>query len=349
MRRVPALLLVLLSVALVGAGRPPAPTPAPKPSVTATPAALVPSAALPSTAPHNSMPMVVVFPFETSTDLKAGSGQNAAQVFVDQMNADGGLDTIQAPATVKRADYLSYAKNLNADYYVTGYLTPLGNGVSLVEQVVSTRSGTIVYGKTAQIDSFLDATAQATSVHDGIVALEQQMSAAYSQAQAQATSTPMPNNQANISRGIAGLAGLFKHKAKETPAPSAAKPSKGVLVAHVAGALPAADLNRATTDLFNALDAHYNARLTNASGENLAKSADGICGKERNNTIATGTASATSSRHGLLGSRVEYKFVLSVYTCFGAKLAESAATGGSMSSAVRGAVDNYAKSHPDNG
>lgn len=344
MRRVPALFLVLLSVALVGAGRPAAPTPTPKPAVTATPAAASPSAA-----PHSSMPMVVVFPFETSTDLKAGSGQNAAQVFVDQMNADGGLDTIQAPASVKRGDYLTYAKNLNADYYVTGYMTPLGNGVSLVEQVVSTRSGTIVYGKTAQIDSFLDATAQATSVHDGIVALEQQMSDAYTQAQAQATSTPMPNNQANIGKGIAGLAGLFKHKPKETPAPAGAKPSKGVLVAHVGGALPAADLNRATTDLFHALDAHYNARLTNASGENLSKSADGICGKDRNNTIATGTASASSSRHGLLGTRVEYKFVLNVYTCFGAKLAEATGTGGSMSSAVRGAVDNYAKSHPDNG
>src|SRR5689334_24844697 len=43
--------------------------------------------------------------------------------------------------------------------------------------------------------------------------------------------------------------------------------------------------------------------------------------RSRNNTIATGTASAQSKHHGL-GSRVEWTFVLDVYTCWGAKLAE---------------------------
>jgi TolB-like protein len=294
-----------LSLTLIAAAPPkgtPAPAPTPTPAIAATPA------------PHQALPLVVVYPFETSSDIKAGVGQNAAQLFVQQINADGGLDAIAAPSTVARTNYASYAKSLNADYYVTGYMTPLAGGVSLVEQVVSTRDGTIVFGKTAQIDSFLDATAQATSVHDGIVALEQQMSDAYNAAQAEATSTPMPNNQANLTKGLSGLAGLFKHKGKATPAPASAKPAKGVLVTHVGGSLPASDLQHATTALYDAMQTRFNARLTNAGGENLAKTADGICGSDRDNTIATGTASAVVTHH-TFGSRTQYTFVLDVYTC----------------------------------
>jgi hypothetical protein len=325
-----------LSIALVGAGRPKQPTPSPSPSPT------------PTAAPQKAMPMVVVFPFDASSDIKPGTGQAAAQLFTQQMNADGGVDTIQGPASVKRSDYLTYAKNLDADYYVSGYMTPIGNGVSLVEQVVSTRSGTIVYGQTAQIDSFQDATAQATSIHDGILSLEKQISDAYTQAQAQATSTPMPKNQANIGQGIQGLANLFKKRGKATPPPPAAKPSKGVLVVRVGGALPTSDLSKATNELYTALQTHYNARLTAASPQNVAQAADGICGTDRNNTIASGTASAKLVHHAL-GSRAQYTFLLDVYTCFGAKLAESTGTGDSIASAIRSAVADYITNHPNNG
>ncbi len=172
MRRTPALVLFCVSSVLMGAARP---TPAPK-------AVAVPTA---SPAPVHSVPLVIVFPFDTSTDIKPGTGENAAQVFMNQMNADGGIDTIEGPASVKRADYPTYAHSVHADYYVAGYMTPLGNGVSLVEQVVSTLSGTIVFGQTAQIESIQDATAQATYIHDGIVAREQEISDAYTSAQAQ--------------------------------------------------------------------------------------------------------------------------------------------------------------------
>jgi hypothetical protein len=336
-RQILAVLILCSSMVLAGAAKP---TPTPKPS--ATPVS-VPTA---TPVPPKALPLVVVFPFDASTDIKPGTGQNAAQLFTQQMNADGGLDTIQGPATVKRADYLKYANSINADYYLSGYMTPLGNGVSLVEQVVSTRSGTIVYGQTAQIESFQDATAQATMIHDGIMAREKQMSDAYQSAQAEATSTPTPSNQANL-KGLAGLASIFKHKGKATPVPAAMKPSKGILVVHVGGALPASDTAKATSELYSALGAHYNVRLMNAAPQNLSKEADGICGTDRNNTIATGTASAKVTRHGL-GRRADYTFVLAIYTCFGAKLDERTATAGSLANAVRSAVDAFVSAHPQN-
>ena len=154
MRRIAAVFSLCLGIALVAAAPPrPTPTPAPTPSSAA--------------APHvTALPIVVVFPFGTSSDLPAADGQKAANLFVEQMNAAGGVDTIGAAATIKPNDYLAYAKSVDADYYVTGYMMPVGAGVSLVEQVVSTASGTMEFGQTAQIQSYADASAAAVAIHD---------------------------------------------------------------------------------------------------------------------------------------------------------------------------------------
>ncbi len=338
MRRIPAVLLLCLGIALAGAAPVhPTPRPTPTPVSTATPQVV-------------SLPIVVVFPFGASSDIAPGNGAKAADLFVQTMNTAGGIDTIGAPSSVKQSDYLTYARNVDADYYVTGYMMPLGNGVSLVEQVVSTRSGTMQFGQTAQIESFADASAQAIAIHDNIVQQEQQLHQQYQEAQATATATPMANNQANIGKGLADIAGLFKKKGKAPAAAAAAvvKPSKGVLVARVNGTVPANNLSLATQELYAAMNQRYNARMTNSPGTNLTRQADSICGADRNNTIATGTLTAISSKHGL-GTRTEWTFNLAVYTCWGAKLSEHTATAGSLKDAVSSAVAAYADAHPQNG
>jgi len=340
-RRISAVVLLCLSIALTGAA-PTRPTPRPTAKPTPAPVATTP-------AQVTSLPIVVVYPFGTSSDIPAANGERAANLFVQVMNNSGGIDTIGAPPTVKQAQYLSYARSVNADYYVTGYMLPLGNGVSLVEQVVSTRSGTMVFGQTAQIESFDDAASQAIAIHDGIVAQERSMKAAYAEAQATATATPMANNQANITKGLSGIADLFKRKGKAAPSTAAVvKPAKGVLVARVSGSLPASNLNSATSELYAALNGFYNARMTGASGQNVGKEADAICGSNRNNTIATGTLTAASSHHALT-TRTQWTFELAVYTCWGAKLAEQIATAASLKDAVSAAVAAYAQAHPQNG
>jgi hypothetical protein len=295
------------------------------------------------------LPIVVVYPFSTSNDIPAANGTKAANLFVQVMNNAGGIDAIDAPPSVQPTNYLSYARSINADYYVTGYMTPLGMGVSLVEQVVSTSSGTMLFGQTAQIESFADASAQAIAVHDGIAAQIAGLKAAYQQAQATATSTPMPSNQANISKGISDIAGLFKRKGKAstTKTTAVAKPGKGILVAHVNGSVPSSNLSSATSELYSALNNFYNVRMTEASGTNLASQADGICGTNRDNTIATGTLTAQSTRH-TFGTRTQWTFDLAVYTCWGAKLAEQTATADSLKDAVANAVAAYAQAHPQN-
>ena len=340
MRRVPALALLCLSALLIAAA-PPKATPAPKATPTPTPTA---------TPQPVHLPLVVVYPFEGSSDIKPDVGQRAAQLFVQQMNAAGGIDTISAPPATKHGDYLSYARSISADYYVSGYMTPLGEGVSLVEQVVSTQSGTITYGATAQIASFEDATSQAIMIHDAIESRERGLADAYKNATAEATSTPAPaTNQADLKQGFNNIVGLFHRGAKATPTPAVGfvKPSKGIFMVHVNGHLPAPDLNKATSELYAALNTHYNVHMSNAPGANIKTEADGICGTDRNNTIAAGNVSADTSHHGL-GSRTEYTFVLSVYTCWGAKLAEHTGKGGSLASALAEAVAAFTVASPQN-
>jgi hypothetical protein len=289
---------------------------------------------------------VVVYPFDFSTDLRADTGTRAAQLYVSAMNSAGGVDALQAPATVKRADYLTYARSLSAAYYVSGYMTPLGGGVSLVEQVVDTSSGTIIMGMTAQIQSFEDAASQANAIRDGIVQREQSKAMAFAQSTATATPAPLASNQANIGGGIASL---FKHRPRATPdarLTPVPKPAKGIFVVHVSGSANAAQLDQATSALLSALSQRYVTRPANASGD-AAKLADAICGTDRNNTVATGALSGKSVRHGLFG-RTQYTFVLSVYTCFGAKLAETSADGDTVQNAVSSAVASYAADHPQN-
>lgn len=338
LRRFSAILLLFSAVALLGIAPPLKATPKPAPATTPAP---VPA---PTRQP---IPMVVVFPFQTSSDLKADTGQRAGELFVQQMNAAGGIDAVLAPATVQKTDYLSYAQKLQADYYLMGYMTPLGNGVSLVEQVVSTQSGTIAYGSTAQIDSFDDASSQALQMHAALLAMEANDAERYSQAQAESTTTPAPTSQSNVSKGISDIAGFFKHRAA-TPKPVAApKPDKGIFVVRASGQLPANNLNEATRALYSGLNVHFNTHMTSVVPRNLTQQADGICGSSRDNTIATGSLAATTSRHGL-GVHTQWSFTMDVYTCFGAKLAESAAQADTLEAAVKQAVDAYATAHPEN-
>ena len=335
MHRLFAALTLGLSLALVGAVPTPAPKATPTPLPTATPV------------PRPRLPLVVVYSFDFSSDLKADTGTRAAQLYVTEMNAAGGVDALQAPSSVKRASYLEYAKTLNAAYYVSGYMTPLGGGVSLVEQVVDTSTGTIILGATAQIASFEDAASQAVSIRDGIVQREQSKAQAFEQSSAQATPAPLPSNQANISGGIASL---FKHRPRATPDPrptAVVKPAKGIFVARVSGAANGAQLGDATGALYAALNQRYVARSTNVTGE-TSKTANTICGADRNNTVASGVLSIKSARRGLF-RHTSFSFVLDVYTCFGAKLAETAGEGDSPQAAVNAAVAAYAADHPQNG
>jgi len=95
--------------------------------------------------------VVIVYPLTATTGTNPEAGSNVAILFSTRMAESGGL-TIKPPTPgTDRADYLAAARKQNADYYITGYLTPLGDDISMLAQVVSTFSGTVVFSTTTVV------------------------------------------------------------------------------------------------------------------------------------------------------------------------------------------------------
>ena len=114
-------------------------------------------------------PTVIVYPLTATGGTPADLGGTVA-VLLSQKLADlGGLVVKPYTPGTQRPQYLQAALDANADYYVTGYLTPLGNDVSLIAQVVSTHSGSITYSTSAVVHTFGDIAGQADGLREAIL------------------------------------------------------------------------------------------------------------------------------------------------------------------------------------
>ncbi|HEY6326328.1 MAG TPA: hypothetical protein VIW73_07455 [Candidatus Cybelea sp.] len=333
LRRLVGAALLCSSIALAAATPPPPPPP--------TPGA--------SRAGQN--PSVIVYPFDVQTGADPKIGIAIAQILGQEMVAAGGINVPPVPQGVRRADFLQYAHNANADFYISGYVTPVGDSAAVVEQVVSVESGVILFSQTAQVASVADVASQSLLARSQILAF---VGRGTQTVQTQATNTPAPSstNGAQLPlRGIASIVdSVFKHgHGSRTPTPGpTTKPSRGIIVAPVGatGYAAGADLSNATHELYFALNRAFTTTMSSASvaPADVARYADQICGADRNNTIASGTVQIAGASHG----KQNVTFDLAIYTCFGAPLEHEVGKGSSIKSAVDAAVAAYATAHPDN-
>jgi len=183
-------------------------------------------------------PNVIVYPFvPTGSSVDREAGSRLATILAQQMAETGRVKVIPPPPGTERADYLKVALANNADYYVTGYITPLGDAVAVVEQVVSTTTGIVVFSQTAQITTYSDAANQGTDLGTAIAIHANRNYAAIGTAPPQASPTPASSSgpQANLTNL------LNRRKGKKNAATPAPKP------ALVATAAPAAALTNVTS------------------------------------------------------------------------------------------------------
>ena len=147
----------LLSSCLVFAiaATPPTPTPAPSPATGI-----------------EQRPVVVIYPFDVQTGVDPRLGMAIAQILSQEMTAAGGINVLAVPQNVKRADFLTNARTNRADFYISGYVTPVGDHASVVEQVVSTESGVILFSQTAQVQTVADVASQSLLARQQILAFE---------------------------------------------------------------------------------------------------------------------------------------------------------------------------------
>ncbi len=330
--------LLLAATALAAAAAPPTPTPAtPAPRVSPTPF-VAPNSAATAT--------VLIYPFDVQTGVDAKIGFAIASILAQEMSAAGGLNVLGVPTGVKRTDFLETARTQKADFYISGYVTPVGDTAAVVEQVVSVDSGVILFSQTAQVQSVADVASQSLLARAQILAF---VGRGTQNIQTQPANTPAPSSTNGAQMQIHGIGSIvdsvFHHKGAAGPSPTPlVKPDRGVIVAPITATAPfaAADLTNATNELFFSMQRHYRVAMA-PPGSTIAQ-ADSICGANRNNTIAGGTLAQNVPKHG----RAEIVFTLSIYTCFGAELDHAVGKGSTYKSAVDAAVTSYATAHPNN-
>lgn len=179
------------------------------------------------------IPRVVVYPLTVNGDAQKDAGERLSVMFAQQL-ADNGIQVVPPDPGTQRAQFLIAARKLDCDYYITGFITPLGAEVSVVEQVVSTASGTIVASNSAQFLTYADANGQGSLLAKAIFNHAERALASLESPPPASTPEPKESQpEANLSN----LGGLFKRRSKGQPAPTAS-PSSAVGPAAGAGAVP---------------------------------------------------------------------------------------------------------------
>ncbi len=171
--------------------------------------ACVPLLAIAAAPAFTIVPTVVVYPPTTSGDTIDNETTSRIATLLATEIAKGGQVKIVTPRPgVERATFLADARSLGADYYVSGFLTPIGGSASMIEQVVSTVSGTVVFSASAQVTTLSDLVSPADELRDGIVERSSR-GLALIQTPQQAPSTPAPeaSNAADVN-----VNGLFNRR-----------------------------------------------------------------------------------------------------------------------------------------
>lgn len=316
--------------------------PTPQPVITPAPQAMMTPAPLPPSV--DRQPVVLIYPFDVQTGADPKLGSAVAQIFGQEMASAGGVTVLAIPQGITRANFLNNAHSEGAEFYISGYVTQVGEIASVVEQVVSVDSGVILFSQTAQVNTVADVASISLLARTDILTF---LGRTTGNVQTQGDSTPAPTSTNGANVPLSGIGSVVDsvfhhHSSRATPEPAKVKPPRGIIIAPVTagGTAIAADLVNATHELYYAANRYFTVQLTGVTTD-PAKTADAICGANRNNTIAAGTLTETPAH--------QVTFVLNMYTCFGAPLARESQTAKSVTAAVDAVVAQYVKAYPQNG
>ena len=122
---------------------------------------LVPLCGLPSAAATRTL---VVYPFAVNGAAPADLGSQLADRIAAEIAALGGVQVVHGPASAKPADYRSAARAAGADVYFSGSIVPVFNSYSAIENLVSTRSGTVLWSVTIHFRTLADVVGEGSRV-----------------------------------------------------------------------------------------------------------------------------------------------------------------------------------------
>lgn len=184
-----------------------------------------------SPTPSISKPSVIVFPFTANgSTIDREASSRLATIIATQMATTNLISVVPPPPGTDRKDYLAVARSNNCDYYISGFISGLGNGVSVVEQVVSTASGIVVFSNTAQLQTYADAAGQGDDLATFVSRHANRAYASIGTPPPASSPSPQPSAEAQ-----ANLGKLFGRRKKAAPA---AKPTPAPTPAALVNATP---------------------------------------------------------------------------------------------------------------
>ena len=255
-------------------------------------------------------PSVVVYPLTTQGQTPAQAGGNVALLLATKLSQLGGVEVKPFTPGTTRPDFLTAAVSAGADYYVTGYLTPVGNEVSLIIQVVSVQSGSVVFSNSATVRTYADVVAQADSLKAAILHHANRGMPAVSEVAPAATSPPIATG---------GSVNLTKALGRHAQRESAGGSLPWGLVVNVDGDAPASDRSAAQNAFSAALHAAgLQGEILPVSAADAARNATSLC---KANPGSVGLFSGT-----LAEQKQAVDLTITVAGCDGATVATQSST-----------------------
>jgi TolB-like protein len=260
---------------------------------------LLASAAPPA---FSAKPSVIVYPFTANgSQIDREASSQLATIIATQMANTGNVRVLPPPPGTDRKDFLAVARANNCDYYIAGFISALGNGVSVVEQVVSTTTGIVVFSNTAQLTTYADAAGQGDDLATFIVRHANRAYSSIGTPPPAAAPTSQPTSEASTNLGkLFGRKKKAPAKATATPAPAAPaatlvnttpapKPTAAPAVVAVAAAASGLAVVPVGGNADGALRQLAFSRLLEKSGAERVADAAAACGAHPHDAILTGS------------------------------------------------------------
>jgi hypothetical protein len=131
-------------------------------------AVLLGTLALPAAAA--SQPVLVFFPFAVGTSVPASLASQVPAKMEAELQAIGGVTIIQGDAAAQATSFRSLARAAGADAYVTGSIVAIGNSFAGLEELVSARSGVLLWSNSVSFRTVDEVSGAGKSLHDLLVA-----------------------------------------------------------------------------------------------------------------------------------------------------------------------------------
>ena len=113
--------------------------------------------------------ILVVFPFTVGPSTPEIDGGDITDRIAAEIAALGGLKIVRGSATAKPTEYRAEARAAGADLFFTGSVAPVGSSYSAIEQLVTTRGGTVVWSTTMNFHTVADIRGEGTRIHDEVL------------------------------------------------------------------------------------------------------------------------------------------------------------------------------------